>query len=78
MQENEACQHDKSIQRTAGNCTLNKGRKGSVIALSNKTENNNEEIEMIKNKMEMMKVKSTIIKIKRLLEGLTCRFNLGE
>lgn len=33
---------------------------------------------MIKNKMEMMKVKSTIPKIKILLEGLTCKFNLGE
>lgn len=28
--------------------------------------------------MEMMKVKSTIPKIKILLEGLTCKFNLGE
>lgn len=46
--------------------------------MSNKIENNNEEIEMIKNKMEMMKVKSTIPKIKILLEGLTCKFNFGR
>ena len=46
--------------------------------MSHKIENNDEEIEMIKNKMEMMKVKNTIAKIKILLEGLTCRFNLGE